>query len=148
MTLILRYPSQGQQIASGWNNTANLRDWVALFGTDSVRFAPPNDRNGYTGGVERPLNTGAIFMAGLPVDRLTFPWLSDGQIRYLRTTINGGAESGNVTVKVHTSLSVGKTDVSTFNAVMNLNLNQTANLTRRRNGYDDFVVTLILVEPI
>lgn len=148
MTLILRYPSQGQQIASGWNNTANLRDWVALLGTDSVRFAPPNDRNGYTDGVERPLNSSAIFMAGLPVDRLTFPWISDGQIRYLHDTLNVGSESGNVTVKVHTSLSVGKTDVSTFNAVMNLNLNQTTNLTRRRNGYTNFIVTLVLVESI
>jgi hypothetical protein len=148
MTVVLHYQSQGQQIAPGWDNTAGLRDWVALFGTDSERFPPPNDRNGYTDGVERPLNTGAIFMAGIPVDRLTFPWLSDGQIRYLHDTINGGSESGNVTVKIHTPLSVGRLDVYTYNAVMNLNLGQTANLTRRRNGFKLFVVSFVLVEPL
>ncbi len=146
--IIPKFQNQGQEIASGWNNTGNLRNWTSLFGTDGERFPPPNDRNGYTDGVERPLSTGAIFMAGIPVDRLTFPWLSDGQIRYLHDTINGGAESGNVTVKVHTSLSVGRLDVFTFNAVMNLNLGQTATLTRRRSGYDDFIVSLVLVEPI
>lgn len=148
MTIVPSYKSQGQQIAAGWNNTANLRDWVALFGTDGEKFPPPNDRSGYTDGVDRPLNTGAIFMAGIPVSRLTFPWLSNGQLKYLHDTINGGAESGNVTVKIHTPLSVGQTDVSTYNAVMNLNLAQTATLNRMGTGYALFVVTLVLVEPL
>lgn len=148
MTVIPQYRNQGQQIASGWNNQSLLRDWTALFGTDGERFPPPNDRNGYTDGVERRMNTGGVLMAGIPVDRLTFPWLSDGQIKYLYNTINGGAESGNATTRAHTTLSVGAQDVFTFNAVMNLNLNQTANLTRRRNGYENFVVELVLVEPL
>ena len=122
MTIIPQYRNQGQQIASSWDNTSMLRDWTSLFGTDGERFPPPNDRNGYTDGVDRRMNTGGVLMVGFPIDRLTFPWLSDGQIKYLYTTLNGGSESSNVTAKVHTSLSVGATDVSTFNAVMNLNM--------------------------
>lgn len=148
MTTVPRYKSQGQQIAPNWDNTAGLRDWVALFGTDGERFPPPNDRNGYTDGVERPLNTGAVFMAGIPVCRLTFPWLSNGQLKYLHDTINGGAESGNVTCTVHTPLSVGQADVSAYNAVMNLNLAQTNTLQRMGKGYALYVVTLVLVEPL
>lgn len=147
MSTLPRYPSQGQKIASGWDAPI-VFDWTALSGTDGERFLPPNDRNGYSDGVPRRLNTGGVRMSGLPVVRLTFPWVSDGQIDYLYTTLLSGSESGNVTAAVHTPLSVGKTDTSTYNAVMNLNLDQLQNLQRKRNGYTDFVIELVLVEPL
>jgi hypothetical protein len=148
MTHIPRYQNQGQRVAAGWDNAAQLKDWTAYLGVDGERFAPPNDRNGYTGGVTRRMNTGGTLQSGFPVVRLTFPWMSDGQIDYLHGTLNGGSESGLVTVAVHTPLSVGKYDVSTYNAVMNLNFEQITSLTRRRNGYTDFVFELVLVEVL
>lgn len=148
MTVVLHYQNQGTAIAPNLNNTAGLRDWTSIIAPDGERFAPPNDRNGYSDGVDRRMNTGGVLMAGIPVDRFVFPWISDSQIKYLYTTINGGAESGNVTVKIHTSLSVGRLDTFSYNAVMNLNLNQTNTLTRERNGYKLFVVELVLVEPL
>lgn len=142
------FPNQGQQIVAGWDNAATLKNWTAYVGTDGLRFAPPNDRNGYTDGVARRMNTGGVLMSGFPVVRLTFPWISDGQIKYLHATLLSNSESGNVTASVHTPLSVGAQDVSNYNAVMNLNLDQIATLTRKRNGYTDFVVELVLVEAL
>lgn len=148
MTIVSHYQNQGTAIAPNWDNAAGLRDWTSIIASDGERFPPPNDRGQFSDGVDRRMNTGGVLMAGLPVDRLVFPWLSDAQIKYLHDTLNGGAESGNVTVKVHTALSVGRTDVFPYNAVMNLNLNQTATLTRRRNGFENFEVELVLVEAL
>jgi hypothetical protein len=143
-----RYVNQGHRIAPGWNNASLLKNWTAYQGTDGVNFLPPSDRNGYTDGVERRLPTGGIWMAGFPISRLTFPWVSDGQIKYLYTTMLSNAESGNVTVSIHTPLSVGATDTSNYNAAMNLRLDQLRNLTRKSNGYELFEVELVLVEAL
>lgn len=148
MTFIPQYPNQGQKIVAGWDNAATLKDWTAYVGTDGLRFMPPNDRNGYTDGIARRLNTGGTLQSGFPVVRLTFPWISDGQIKYLFSTLLSGSESGNVTAATHTPLSVGSQDVSNCNAVMNLNLDQIASLARKRNGYTDFAVELVIVEVL
>jgi hypothetical protein len=153
MALIPAYRNQGQKVVAGWDNEATLRDWTSYMGTDGERFPPPNDRRGdigagYTDGVTRRLNSGGTRQSGFPIVRLAFPWLSDGQIKYLYTTMLGGSDSGNVTAAVHTPLSVGAQDVSHFNAVMNLNLNQIPSLTRKRNGYEGFVVELVIVEVL
>lgn len=142
------YPSQGQMIVSGWDNAATLRNVTAYTGTDGLRFLPVEDRNGYTGGVERDLNTGGVLMSGFPIVRWTSPWISDGQIRYLWQTILSGSQSGNVTIAAHTPLSVGKAQTFHFNAVLNLRLNQLQSLTRRRNGYVEFVWELVIVEVL
>ena len=142
-----QYPNQGQRIAAGWD-APSLTNWTALSGTDGTRFLPPNDRRGYTDGMLRRLNTGGTRMSGMPIVRLTFPWVSDGQIDYLYTALLSGAESGNVTAAVHTPLSVGANDTATYNAVMNLNLDQLQNLQRRRNGYEGFQIELVLVESV
>lgn len=147
MTIFVpRFRNQGQKIAAGWDAPA-LSDWTSLIGTDGVRFAPPSDRNGYTDGVTRRLNTGGIRMSGLPIVRLAFPWISDGQLDYLYNTLLSGAESGNVTAAVHIPPAVGINDTTTYNAVMNLNLDQLQTLTRRGAGYEDVVIELVLVEP-
>jgi hypothetical protein len=143
-----RYVNQGHRIVAGWDSAATLKNWVAYQGTDGVNFLPPFDRNGYTDGVVRRLNTGGVFMAGWPISRLTFPWISDGQIKYLYVTMLSNAESGNVTAAVHTPLSVGATDTTNYNAVMNLNLDQTTGLTRKSNGYELFEIELVLVEAL
>lgn len=142
------YVNQGHRVVAGWDNLATLKNWVAYLGVDNLPFLPPFDRNGYTDGTARRLPTGGVFMAGMPVCRLTFPWISDGQINYLYTVMLSNSESGNVTASVHTPLSVGVTSVSNFNAVMNLNLDQTTNLTRKSNGYELFEIELVLVEPL
>lgn len=142
------YRNQGHQIVAGWDNQSLLKDWTAYVGTDGERFLPPNDRNGYTDGVTRRLPTGGTRQSGLPIDRLSFPWISDGQIKYLYTTMLSNSESGNVTAAIHTPLSVGAQDVRVYNAVMNLNLDQLENLTRKRNGYEQFEIELVLVEPL
>lgn len=144
MTFIPPYPSQGQQIVLGWDNTATLKDWTAYVGTDGLRFAPPSDRNGYTDGVDRRLPTGAVLMAGIPIVKLTFPWLSFGQIDYLETTFNGQ----NVTAAVHRPNSLTKTATYTYNAVCNLDMNQFVSLTKKGRGYELVVVELVLVEPL
>lgn len=148
MTIFVpRFRNQGQKIAAGWDAPV-LFDWTSLIGTDGVRFAPPSDRNGYTDGVTRRLNTGGTRQSGLPIVRLAFPWVSDGQIEYMVQTLLGGTESGNVTTAVHIPPAVGVNDTSVYNAVMNLNLEQLRNLTRRGAGYEDFEVELVLVEPV
>jgi hypothetical protein len=120
MTITPRYQNQGQQIVLGWDNEGALKDWTAYTGTDGEPFLPPSDRIGYSDGVDRSLPTGAILMAGVPISRQVFPWLSDGQIDYLETTFN----NQNVTVTVHRPNSIGKSDVFAYNAVFNLDMNQ------------------------
>lgn len=144
MTFIPRYPNQGQQIVLNWDNEANLKDWVAYVGIDGLRFPPPSDRNGYTDGVERRLPTGAILMAGFPIVRLTFPWLSFGQIDYIETTFNGQ----NVTVAVHRPNSLTKTTTYNYNAVCNIDMNQFVSLEKKGKGYELVVIELVLVEPL
>lgn len=144
MSILPRYPNQGQQIVLGWSNQANLKNWTSYIGTDGERFLPPNDRGGFTDGVERRLNTGRVLMSGWPVSRQLFPWISYGQVDYLDATFNGQ----NVTTSVHLPSSLNKDDVSAFNAVCNIDMNQTNTLTRKRNGYELFIVELVLVEPL
>lgn len=83
-------------------------------------------------------------MSGLQISRLTFPWVSFGQIDFIETTFM----DQNVTVAVHKPSSLNKTDLFLFNAVCNVDLNQTQTLTRRGNGYEGFVVELVLVESL
>lgn len=145
MSLIVpHYPSQGQKIALGWNNTSGLRDWTSILGADGLPFPPPDDRNGYTDGVDRLLPTGVVLMAGRPISRQTFPWLSYGQIQTLQSTYDGQ----NVTVAVHKSTSLSKTATSNFNAVVVVDMNQATSLKRTRGGYEGYVVKLILVEAL
>lgn len=144
MTSYLAYPNQGQKIVLNWNNAANLRDWTSYTGTDGKPFLPPNDRNGFSDGVARTLPTGRVLMAGNPISEQTFPWVSDGQVDYLEATFTGQ----NVTVAIHKPSSVGKTDTVNYNAVVDIDLNQTKTLQRRGDGYENFVVRLVLVEPL
>ena len=153
MTLIQRYRSQGHKVVAGWNNAATLKEWPSYSGTDSERFLPPNDRKGdigagYTPGVTRRLPTGGTLQSGMPVVRLVFPWISDGQLKYLYNTMLAVSASGNVTAAVHTPLSVGAQDVSIFNAVINLNLEQIPSLNRRGKGYESLAIELVLVEVL
>jgi hypothetical protein len=143
MTL-LRYPSQGQQIVLGWSNEVNLKNWTAYLGSDGEPFLPPTDRNGFSDGVDRPLPTGRVLMAGLPIARLTFPWLSYGQVDYLETTFDGQ----NVTVAIHKPSSLTTLTTVHYNAVCNVDLNQAQNLSRKGNGYESWVVRFVLVEPL
>lgn len=144
MTFLRPQPSQGQQIVLGWDNENLLKDWVAYRGTDNEPFQPPSDRNGFSDGVERRLATGRVMMAGFPISRQTFPWITYAQIDYLMNTFNGQ----NVTVAVHTPYSINKTDTVIYNAVCNVDMLQTATLNKIRNGYENFVVELVLVEPL
>lgn len=143
-TVLPQYPNQGQMIALGWDNEANLKNWTAYFGSDGLRFLPPNDRNGFTDGVDRPIPTGRILMAGLPIARLTFPWVSYGQVDYLESTFNGE----DVTVAIHKPTSLTTFTTVHYNAVCNVNLNQNRTLTRKSNGYEAWEVSFTLVEPL
>lgn len=138
------YENQGQQIVLGWSNQSNLKNWTAYVGTDGERFLPPNDRSGFTDGVERRLPTGRVLMSGLNISRQTFPWVSYGQVDYLEDTFSGQ----NVTVSIHKPKSLNKTNIYNYNAVCNIDMNQTTTLTRVGNGYELFVVELVLVEPL
>lgn len=142
------YQNQGHMIVSGWDNVPTLKNWTAYFGTDGERFLPPYDRDGYTGGVIRRMLTAGILRAGWPVARLTFPAITDGQIDYLIGTMGTGNISANVTVAIHAIPSVGVNDVSNFNAVMNIDTDQTAVLARKENAYLKFVVDFVLVEVL
>jgi hypothetical protein len=142
--MLPRYPNQGQMIVLGWSNQSNLKNWTAYFGTDGLAFLPPNDRNGYTDGVDRPIPTGRVLMSGLNISRQTFPWVSYGQVDYLESTFSGQ----NVTVAVHKPTSKSKLVIANFNAVCNIDMNQTTSLTIKGNGYEGFVVELVLVEPL
>lgn len=144
MTLLPKYPNQGQQIVLGWNNTSTLKDWTAYLGTDDLAFLPPNDRSGFTDGVERRLLTGRVLMSGLNISRQVFPWVSYGQVDYLESTFSGQ----NVTVAIHRPTALTKDDVSNFNAVCNIDMNQTTTLTRKKNGYEGFMIELVLVEAL
>lgn len=136
------YPNQGHKIVLGWDNAVNLKNWTAYIGTDGQPFLPPNDRNGYTDGTPRRLPTGAILETGHPISRLTFPWMSYGQIDYLDSTFNRQF----ATASIHKPNSLDKDTLSIYNAVLNLDLSQATNLTRKRNGYEGVVVELVLWE--
>ncbi len=138
------FPNQGQQIALGWDAESSLKNWTAYVGSDGLPFLPPNDRSGYTDGVERRLPTGRVLMSGLNVSRQTFPWVSYGQVDYLESTFSGQ----NVTVAVHKPSALNKEDTSNFNAVCNIDMNQTTTLTRKNDGYEGFVVEFVLVEVL
>lgn len=144
MSSLPQYPNQGQQIVLGWDNEINLKNWTAYVGSDGERFLPPNDRNGFTDGADRRLPLGRVLMAGMPIARLTFPWLSYGQLDYLETTFDGQ----NVTVAVHKPTSLTAWTTLHYNAVCNLNLNQARTLTRKSNGYEAWEVEFVLVEPL
>ncbi len=144
MSRFPKYRNQGQQIVLGWNNTSTLKDWVAYVGNDGEPFLPPDDRNGFTDGIERRLPTGRVLMAGVPISRQTFPVMTYGQVDYLMDTFDGQ----NVTVSIHKPNSVTKTDIYHYNAVVDVNLNQTDSLQREGNTYKLFVVALTLVEPL
>lgn len=148
MTQIPRYPNQGHRIAADWDTESLLRDWTAYSGNDGQRFAPPFDRNGYTAGVVRRLLSARIKYAGLPIARLTLPVVTDGQIAFLQDEFTEDGVAGNVTIAVHTPGSIGKEDTATFNAVFNLDVNQLASLTRRADGYEDFVLEFVIVEVL
>jgi hypothetical protein len=95
------------------------------------------------------MTTGGVLVSGLPVARWTSPWISDGQIYYLKNTLLSGAKSGNVTIATHIpGDSVGSTSVAHFNAVFNLRLNQLQTLKRKRSGYLDFIWELVIVEVL
>lgn len=138
----LRGLNQGQEIALGWSNQANLKNFTALVGTDGINFLPVNDRGGYTVGVIHNLPTGGIYYSGLPSVEITHPWISDGQIETLKTY------RGNCTLKHHIEDSTGKTDVQTSNVIFNMDLNQLKGLRRRKNGYDGFVSRFVIVEVL
>jgi len=139
------YPNQGQKLAFGWDAVPQLKNVTAYLGTDGLAFLPVQDRNGYTNGVERNLGTSGIAYSGVPIVEWTSPWISDGQLKFL---LDSNGVSGNVTVAVHTPESVGSEDVSNYNAVLNIDLNQLPNLRRERNGYRDFKWKFALVEVL
>lgn len=147
VTILPILPNQGQMIAPNWNNQAQLKNITALLGTDNLRFAPVTDRN-YTPGIMRRLSTGGVKATGFPIIRILSPWISDGQIKYLQNTLLGGVESGNATYRGHSPLSVGQTDVFTYNAILNLHLEQLPNLQRIRNGYEQFEWEIIVREVL
>jgi hypothetical protein len=91
MTFVPQYPNQGQKIVAGWDGVSTLKNITAYVGSDGIRFLPVEDREGYTSGAERNMNTGGVLMSGLPVARWTSPWISDGQIYYLKNTLLSGA---------------------------------------------------------
>lgn len=141
-----KFQNQGHQIAAGWN--AVLRDWTAYLGDDGQQFAPPYDRKGYTEGVARRLNTGGVKHSGMPIARLILPAVTDGQIAFLASEFTDDGVSGNVTIAIHLPGAMGKMDVSSFNAVFNLDTDQLTSLERKNNAYTDFVLEFVIVEVL
>lgn len=135
-------------IAPGWNAAALLKNWTAYLGDDGQRFTPPYDRNGYTEGIARRLNTGGVKHSGFPIARLTLPFVTDGQISFLASEFTDDGVSGNVTIAIHLPGAMGKNDVSNFNAVFNLDTDQLTTLTRRANGYKGFSLEFVIVEAL
>lgn len=148
MTVLPRFPNQGHKIVADWDNVPTLRDWTAHTGEDGQRFAPPFDRDGYTAGVVRRLMSARIKYAGLPIARLTLPVITDGQIAFLQSAFTEDGVAGNVTIAIHLPGAVGKQTVSNFNAVFNLDVNQLTSLTRRADGYEDFVLEFVIVDVL
>ncbi len=138
----LRGLNNGQSIALGWDNTAGLKDFTALVGTDGVNFLPVNDRGRYLPGVIQRLTTGGQYTTGLPTVAMLHPWLSDGQIETLMTY------QGNCTLRHHVSESVGRLDTQISNVIFNLDLTQIGSLPRVENGYRGFVSTFTIVEVL
>lgn len=134
--------NQGQELALNWNNTAGLKNFTALVGTDGASFLPVYDRGLYVPGVIRQLTTGGIYYAGLPTVDIVHPWLSDGQLETLKTY------RGNCTLRHHIDDSVGKNDTQVSNVVFNLDLTQERSLKRVRNGYENFVSRFVIVEVL
>lgn len=145
--ILPQFPNQGQMIASGWNNTSGLTNFTALFGSDGLRFPAVYDRT-YSTGIIRQLTTGGVKDSGMPVIRVTIPYISYGQINYLLNTLCGGSESANVTYRGHKPNALTAADVTTWNAVSDLDLNQLPNLTKRPGGYEAYILKLVLVEVI
>lgn len=147
ITILPRLPNQGQMIAAGWNNASGLKDFTALFGTDNLRFPPVYDRT-YSTGVIRQLTTGGVKDSGMPVIRITIPYISYGQIDWLLDTLNGGVESANVTYRGHKPNALNAADTTTWNGVDDLDLNQLPNLTKRPGGYEAYILKIVLTEVI
>lgn len=147
VTTLPRLPNQGQMYAPGWNQQANLKDFTALFGTDNLRFPPVYDRE-YSTGVTRQLGTGGTLESGFPKIRVTIPYISYGQIDKLLNTDGAGSESYNATYRGHKPDALNAADVTTWNAICNLNLNQLPDLTKRLGGYEAYVLEFVLVEVL
>ncbi len=138
-----RYPNQGHQIVLTWNNQVNLKDWTAYLGADGRAFYPPYDRDGWNDGITRNLPTGGTWQSGRPIVRLTFPWVSDGQIQTLESFNNE-----NVTIAVHAPGGMGVSGVSYYNAVFNFEQSQLRTLKRRANGYEGVGIECVIVEEL
>lgn len=137
--------NQGQAFVPGWNNQATLKNVTAYIGTDGNPFMPVNDRT-YIPGVTRRLPTGGVYISGYPIVNFVSPVITDGQLDTLVNTLGGGAESFNVTVRYHRYDSVGNFDTFDANAILNLNLVQLPQLTRRQNARQQFVWEFVIVE--
>lgn len=142
--MTFHYPPQGHKIVLGWDNVPTLQEWTAYADASGRRFYPPYDRDGYSDGVPQRVGTGAVLQSGFPIVRLTFPWVSYAQVDYLVDTFRGQ----NVTAAIHKPTSHTRDDVYDYNAVLNIDLNQVAALVRKQDGYEKFVVELVLVEPL
>ena len=137
------YPNQGHQIVLTWNNQANLRNWTAYLGADGRAFYPPYDRDGFSDGITRNLPTGGTFQSGRPISRLTFPWVSDGQIQTLEAFNNE-----EVTIAIHAPGGIGVNGVTQYNAVFNFDRAQLRTLGRKHNGYVGVYVDCVIVEDL
>lgn len=139
-----RYRNQGHKIAVGWDNVAGLTNWTAITAPDGNPFLPPFDRDGFTDGVPRNTNSTLVKMVGIPKTLLKFPWISYSQLNYLINTF----DKQSVTVAVHKPNSVNAEDVYVYNATVDVDLNQTVSLSSKQGGYENFIVTLWLVEEL
>lgn len=146
VTALPRLPNQGQMLAFGWNNQAQLKNITALLGTDNLAFIPLNDRD-YAPGVTRQMTTGGVLYSGMPIINPQSPWISDGQIEFLYIAL-GNSYSGNVTYRGHTPLSVGQVDVFTYNAILNMRPEQLTRDKRRHNGWDEYDWQIVITEVL
>lgn len=147
ITTLPRLPNQGQAFAAGWNNQAQLKDFTALFGTDNLRFTPVYDRD-YSTGVTRRLSTGGTRESGMPIIRVTIPYISYGQLDWLLNTAGAGNESFNATYRGHKPTALTASDTTDWNVVANLELSQLPSLTKRPGGYENYVLELVIVEVL
>lgn len=147
ITTLPRLPNQGQMFAAGWNNQAGLQNFTALFGTDNLRFPPVYDRE-YSTGVTRRLTTGGTRESGMPVIRVTIPYISYGQLDWLLNTAGAGNESYNATYQGHKPTALTASDTTRWNVVCNLNIEQLPSLTKRPGGYENFVMEMVIVEEL
>lgn len=139
--------NQGQAFVPGWNNQATLKNITSYIGTDGNPFMPVYDLT-YIPGVLRRLPTGGTFLSGYPLLYFVSPVITDGQIDYLLNTAGGGQESFNTTLRYHRSDSVGVADTFDANAILNLNLGQLPDLTRRQNTREKYRWEFVIVEVL